>query len=671
MRTPQDGGSSQFASQLCVAQRQMELGDTSAALAALGNAQSVCGESAEQHYQLGMLYRQLPINQSAMNCFEQAIRLDSQLAPAYAEAGRILIDEGYHREAEAYLEHALRLQPDDALTWADVARARHLNGRVEGAIAACRHAVALAPSDCKLLLQLGVLLLNNRRLVEATDLLQAGSARHPTSAQLHNLLGACYEARKLSGQALCHYQHATRLDPNFADAWCNLGNALGLQAKLSEALDAYRRALEIQPDLMWAQSNLAFTMLFHADCTPEEILAENRRWNAAFAVPLAGEIQPWPNSREENRPLRIGYVSPDLCAHPVGRFMLPILESHDRQHFCTYVYSSVRRADATTTELQKCASVWRDVNQTSDQDLAELIRRDQIDILVDLSMHMAHHRLLVFARKPAPIQVTYLAYVGTTGLDAIDYRLTDHYLDSDPKLLNYYSERSLFLPDCYWCYRPVLDVPVEPILPADRHHHITLGSPNNFSKVTPQTLALWCDILRQIPSARLRISTGDSSQADRLTKMLSEWSINPERVDRIPHLGLHEYFSGLGEVDIVLDPFPYGGGTTTCDALWMGVPVVSLAGQTAVGRGGLSILSNVGLPELVATDTAQYAHIVRELGHDRPRLRDLRRTLRSRLQNSKLMDATRFTKNLEDIYRQIWQEWCRQERGPTKPRKTH
>ena len=647
-----------FAAHLRHAQQCLAEGNSAAAQTALARAAQAEGSSGEQLYQLALLFRQLHQNQPAMQALERCIACQPDYARAYVEAGQILIEESYPREAAEYLKRGLQLSPTCARGWAALAHAHLATSDVEQALAALCRGVELVPQDVHLHLELGRCLIEHRRLAEASTWLERSLAWHPHCAPLRNLLGATYEMRKASGPAVEQYRQAVALDPQLAEAWCNLGNALGLQGNLEEALAAYRRALAVEPDLMWAHSNLVFTMLFHAPSTPQEILAENRRWNARFAAPLRRARTHWPNTRQPHRGLRIGYVSPDMCAHPVGRFMLPVLTHHDRQRYPATVYSTGHRTDETTTQLRHAASCWRDVGQLDDESLTQLIGQDQIDILVDLSMHMAHHRLLVFARKPAPIQVSYLAYVGTTGLEAIDYRFTDGYLDPTADCLAAYAEQSMYLPHCYWCYRPVLDVPLEPELPADRNPHVTLGSFNNFCKVTPPALDVWCRILRELPQTRLRITTGDRSQQSRLESTVTQWGIDPRRLEMVPHVGLREYFAGISRVDIALDPFPYGGGTTTCDALWMGVPVVSLAGHTAVGRGGVSILSNVGLPELIARDPSEYVSIVGQLCSQRGRLRQLRSGLREQMSRSPLMDERQFAADIEGLYRVMWERWC-------------
>jgi predicted O-linked N-acetylglucosamine transferase (SPINDLY family) len=373
---------------------------------------------------------------------------------------------------------------------------------------------------------------------------------------------------------------------------------------------------------------------------------------------LAKLIEPHLNDRSPQRRLRIGYVSPDFRFHPVGRFLLPLLETHDRGNFEIFCYASVDVPDALTDRCRAYTDAWRDVRDLSDEQLAQVVRRDRIDVLVDLTMHMAQNRLLLFARKPAPVQVTYLAYCGTTGLETMDYRLTDPHLDPPGGDERFYSERSVRLPETYWCYRPTIETPPVNPLPALAAGHVRFGSLNNFCKATPPTLAAWGRLLQAVPVSRLLLSARAGSHRDRVRGLLGEQGVASERVDFVDIQPVAEYFALYQQIDVALDPFPYGGGTTSCDALWMGVPVVSLAGQTAVGRGGLSILTNVGLPDLAARDAGHYVQVAAELAQDLPRLSDLRATLRERMRNSPLMDAPRFARSVEAAYREMWRRWC-------------
>jgi protein O-GlcNAc transferase len=271
---------------------------------------------------------------------------------------------------------------------------------------------------------------------------------------------------------------------------------------------------------------------------------------------------------------------------------------------------------------------------------------------------MAYSRLLVFARKPAPVQVTYLAYCSTTGLETIDYRLSDPYLDPPGGDESCYSEQTIRLPETYWCYQMSLATPEVGPLPAAESDHITFGCLNNFCKVSEPTLAAWAKLLRAIPNARLLLHAYEGTHRQRVQERLEREGIEPKRVRFAGLRPSREYFDLYQQIDIALDTFPYGGGTTTCDALWMGVPVVSLVGKTAVGRGGLSILSNVGLPELVACSEEEYVRIASELARDLARLSNLRSTLRQRMERSPLMDAPRFAPNIEAAYREMWRKWC-------------
>jgi predicted O-linked N-acetylglucosamine transferase (SPINDLY family) len=365
--------------------------------------------------------------------------------------------------------------------------------------------------------------------------------------------------------------------------------------------------------------------------------------------------------RDPERKLRIGYVSPDLCAHVVSRFIAPVLARHDRDAFEVYCYAEVAAPDEITTMLRGYANGWRDTVGEPDEHLAEAIRQDGIDILVDLAGHSASNRLLVFARKPAPVQITYLGYAATTGMTAMDYRLTDALADPPGMTEQFHSERLIRLPKCAWCYNKLADGPGVSELPASKAGHVTFCSFNNFAKVNEPLLRLWGRILQSVPGSRLLIKANalDSpSTQQRVRDWASGAGIDQNRLDLCGWLSLAEHYARYGQVDIALDTFPYHGTTMTCEALWMGVPVVTLAGGSHLSRVGVSLLTNVGLPELVAESADDYVRIAADLGGDLSRLRGMRATLRKRMEDSPLLDAAGFTKNLEAAYRQAWRQWC-------------
>jgi predicted O-linked N-acetylglucosamine transferase (SPINDLY family) len=416
--------------------------------------------------------------------------------------------------------------------------------------------------------------------------------------------------------------------------------------------------MELRPDDPAVHSSLVYTLYFSPDFDGRAIRDAHRLWDVQHAVPRVGFIAPHGNERSPDRRLRVGYVSPNFRRHAQAFFTVPLFSQHDHRDFEIFAYADVLGPDDVTQRLQSYCDVWRDISGLGEEGVARIIRQDQIDILVDLTLHMAGNRLPVFARKPAPVQVCWLAYPGTTGLSTIDYRLTDRYLDPPGAHDDDYSEQSIRLGDAFWCYDPLQSEPAVNGLPALENGFITFASLNNFCKVNPSLVRLWAQVLRRVDRSRLVLMAAEGSHRQRVLDQFQQEGVAADRVTFVVEKPRAEYLALYQEIDVRLDTFPYNGHTTSLDCLWMGVPVVTLVGQTAVGRGGLSILSNVGLPELAADAADQYVRIAVELADDRPRLAELRRTLRDRLQKSPLLDAPRFARNVEAAYRTIWQQWC-------------
>jgi predicted O-linked N-acetylglucosamine transferase (SPINDLY family) len=478
----------------------------------------------------------------------------------------------------------------------------------------------------------------------------------------HCNLGLALEAQGRQDEAIAAHRAATAIHPNLSEAHNNLGTALKEHGELDEAIAAYRRAISLRTDSSEAHSNLLFTLHYHPGYDPQAVFQEHRLWDQQHAEPLKKFIQPHPNVRDPERRLRIGYVSADFWEHPVGRFLLPLLQHHDHRRFEIFCYSNSPRSDGITARLRSYADTWRLVLGRNDEEVAGQIRADAIDILIDLSGHTAGNRLLVFARKPAPIQVSYLGYPGTTGLSAIDYRLTDLLADPADLTDRFYSERLYRLPRSNWCFAPPENTPPIQPPPVLSAGHVTFGSFNNFAKVTDSMLGTWAEILRRVPHSRLLLkakSLGAQSVRRRVESKFSALGIEPGRLElRDWQFDLASHLTQYGEMDIALDTFPYDGTTTTCDALWMGVPVVTLAGQTHVSRVGLSLLSNVGLPETIAATAEGYIDAAVALAGDHDRLKRLRAGLREQMKASPLMDAGGFARDVESAYREMWRAWC-------------
>jgi predicted O-linked N-acetylglucosamine transferase (SPINDLY family) len=478
----------------------------------------------------------------------------------------------------------------------------------------------------------------------------------PIKEQIQAALGHYQAGRFPEAEAI--YRQVLEQTPSDPDIHTHLGNLVRDQGQLDEAIAFYRQASRLQLKHGAADSNLLYTLYFHPDFNAQAIFEEHRCWDRAYAQPLASTIQPHPNERLADRPLRIGYVSSHFRDHCQSFFTSPLLRAHDPTRFQVFCYANVLEPDSITESLQSSAHTWRNTVGMSDEEVSRMIRTDQIDILVDLTMHMGGCRPLLFARKPAPLQVAWLAYPGTTGLSTMDYRITDPVLDPVGLDDSHYSEESIRLADSFWCYDPLTDEPEVNPLPAPARGHITFGCLNSFCKINRQILALWARVLQQVEGSRLAILAAPGPHREWTRQFFREKGIAGDRLAFVVRRPRLDYLKLHHRLDLAFDPFPYNGHTTTIDALWMGVPVVTLAGRTAVSRGAKSILSNLGLSELVAHTPEEYVAIATELAKDLPRLERLRQQLRERTQQSALMDAPRFARNMECAYRTIWRRWC-------------
>jgi protein O-GlcNAc transferase len=634
-----------------------EKGQLEEAITAYRDAIRIRPDYAGAHYNLGIALRAKGQVDEAIGCYRQAIQLKPDYCEAYNNLGSVLSDMGQFDEAILFFRQAIRLKPDFAEAHSNLGNALKEKGELDAAIASHRHAIGLKPDYAEAHNNLGGVLSILGRFDEAIASFGQAISLKPGFAEAHNNLGSAMKDNGQLDEAIASYRHAIGLKPDYAEAHSNLGSALMAIGRLDEAIVSYREAIRLRPDCAKLHSNLVLTLHYHSGYDARMIYDELCRGNRQYAEPLKKLIQPHINNRDSDRRLRIGYVSPGFGDHPVGWFLLPLLANHDHQRVEVFGYAQVPAPDKMTQRLRSHAEAWRSLVGLTDAQAADLIRRDQIDILVDLALHTADNRLPVFAHKPAPVQVTYLAYSGSSGLTTMDYRLSDSYLDPPGEDESVYSEETIRLPETYWCYQPVVDLPLQP-LPALEKGFITFGCLNNFSKVNEPLLSLWARVLAAVPRSRLLLHTYEGSHRQRVLEQMQREGIDPERVSFAGKVPLTDYFKRYQSIDIALDTLPYGGGTTTCDTLWMGVPMVSLAGKTAVGRAGSSILSVVGVPELIARTPEQYIQIVTDLAGDLPRLVELRRALRSRMQESPLMNAPRFARNIEAAYRQMWRNWC-------------
>jgi protein O-GlcNAc transferase len=461
--------------------------------------------------------------------------------------------------------------------------------------------------------------------------------------------------------AIDRYSKALRLKPDFAEAFNNLGNALKDQGRLVKAMECFKKALQLKPEVAHVHSNLLLSLNYCHDIKPDQLFSQHKQWYAQHAVPLATTIQIHLNSRLRDRHLRIGYVSPDFRMHSVAYFIEPVLTLHDRAAFEIFCYSDLVRPDSVTHRLKNLEVHWRDIFGMSDEQASKLIRDDQIDILIDLAGHTSGNRMLLFARKPAPIQVTYLGYPSSTGLSTMDHRITDSWADPPGQTEQFYTEKLVRLPHGFLCYKPPEYAPEITKPSVLKAEGITFGSFNHRAKITPIVVKLWSEILTSLPNVKLVLksrSLSDNGTQNLLLEMLLKNGVSPERVKFVGYIpSLLEHLELYNSIDIGLDTFPYNGTTTTCEAMWMGTPVIVLSGQNHISRVGVSLLSNIGLTELIAESTEDYLEKAIKLAGDLKRLQKLQAGLRDMMLRSSLTDDHQFIHALEDVYRKMWLSW--------------
>jgi protein O-GlcNAc transferase len=634
------------------------LGRQQEALDRLEHAIGLKPDLAEARGALGLAMEREGRLVEAERCYRDAITLKSDLFQAYNNLGHVLNRQGRWAEAAGELARAIKLRPDFAIAHFHLGAALLGLDRLDEAARSFRRAVELDPNLSPAWEGLGNLLMQRRQLGDAAAALRRG-------LELWATAGACVSlGRALGGldqfdEALAVLRRAAELAPRAAEPVVALGTALQWCGNMDEALTAFRLAVELEPKNHVAGSHLLYGMLFHGGFSGEEIFSAHAEWARRYT----GHIPPMPPADIDLSPtrrLKVGYVSPNFRNQAIMSFVLPMIANHDSAAVEVYCYSDTRAADAWTAQLREHADQWRDSGGWTDLQLAERIRADRIDILVDLTGHIGDGRLRTFAAKPAPVQVSYLGYQATTGLVAMDYFLTDDWADPVRQTEKYFTEKLERIPDAFFCYQPPEDAPDVGPLPAGQGGPITFGCQNNLAKVTPKTLALWSLILAEVPESKLILLAPNSREVD--DRIRAAFASMAPRIELVRRANPAEYLDRYNRIDIALDPVPFNGHTTTCDAAWMGCPTVMLAGAIFPYRYGGSVLRNLGLSDLVAESEEEYVRLAVELAADRQRLVDLRQSLREKMRRGVICDAAGFTKKLELAYRRMW-EWHTNARG--------
>ena len=606
---------------------------------------------------LGLVALQVGRPDAAVELIGKAIKRHKQNPVYFFNFGNAKAQQGKLDDAIAAYRQAVAIKPDYAEAHSNLGNAAAYQGKLDEAMAAYRQAVAVRPDYAEAHSNLGNALTSRGKFDEAIAACRRAVAIRPDYAEAHSNLGAALASRGKLDEAAAAYRQAIRVRPDFAEAHSNLGGALTDQGKLDEAIAAYRQAIGLSADLAVANSGLLFSLNYDDKATAGRVFAEHLEWGAKFAR-KASQPAASASDHETGKRLRIGYVSPDLRAHSVAYFLEPLLRGHDRQAVEIFCYAEVARPDGVTARLRELSDYWLTTIGLSDDELAERIRADGVDILVDLAGHTVKNRLGVFARKPAPVQATWLGYPNTTGLDAIDYRLVDATTDPVGQADAWASETLVRLEGGFLCYGGVKDAREPAAPPSLATGVVTFGSFNNPAKLSASTLDAWARLLIRLPQARLLLkgkAFADPGARALLLARLGEHGVAAERVELVGWLpGADAHLALYDRMDVALDPFPYNGTTTTCEALWMGVPVVTLRGDRHAGRVGASLLEQIGLTDLVGQSLDDYVEIAAGLAGDPTRLAELRRSLRPRMAASPLCDGPAFAHKMEAAFRDMW-----------------
>jgi len=651
-------------------------------------------QHAEARHLSGALALQQGRYEAAVDSIGKAIVLDRGIARYHNNMGEALRALGRFDEALTSYMRALALDPGSVEIHYNIGLAFRERGEADIAIACWRRTVGLGPHYGDAYHRLAMAFEEVGNYQEAIGAWQWLLKCSPDFIEAHNRLGNALAALGLRDQAIAHYRRilelgdfawahhnlafalceggdvhsamvswnrALELAPDFAEAHNGIGNAYIESGDAEKAIASYQKAAEFRPNFLEALSNILVTMPMVAEFSAEAVFAEAKRIGARFEAPVAERrLTPHANDPTPDRRLRIGYLTPSLTAHVLAPYIEPILRSHQRENVEVHVYAHVARPDAVTQRLKALADHWTFVHDMTDEEVERRIRNDRIDILIDPMGHWAGNRLPVFARKPAPIQVSYLCQGSTTGLETMDYLIADRWLNEDGAVQALSVEKVVELGGGFQTTVYDEEVPIGPP-PSEAAGFITFGSCNNPNKISTATLELWAEALKRVPSSRLLIKGRHLQRPERsslLLQRLKTFGIAPERVEIFGTLPDAHHMAFYNRIDISLDTTPFTGGRTTLDSVWMGVPVVSLIGPTAYSRFSYSHLCRIGHPELVARSAEEYVSIAAGLAADSDTLRALRVTLRPEMKASSLFDAATHTRELEAAFRVMWQRWC-------------
>ncbi len=611
------------------------------------------------HSSLGNVQNALGRPDHAIESFQRALALKPDFPDALNNLGLIYFNMEDADKALDFYQRALAINPDHVDTMINMGLLLQDEKKYDEALDIYRRVVSINPNMADAYYNIGTVFQNLKKRDDALQAYQKANSLRP-SASAYTNIGVILNARNILHEAMMHLQKALELDPKSANAYHNLALTYRSYGQLDKSIECMRKAIAFKPNDSMLYSTLLLSMVYAHGVSPEELAETAREYGTQIADKLLRK-RPFENDKNAERKLRIGYVSAEFHEHPVSYFFEPLLLNHDRKNFEIFGYSNVGITDHVTERLKPEFDHWRDIRDLDDDEAADLIESDRIDIIIDLMGHTGENRMPVLARKPAPVQATWLGFPATTGMKAIDYRITDIHAEPAGMTEHLGTEKLVRLPEIFCCYKPhenspaVIDHP-----PFEDNGYITFGCFNYFGKVSDDALKAWAAILKAIPDARLLLEIGgiDGPQfRAEVENRMQRAGLPLERVILEIRKKANQFVL-YNRLDIALDPFPCVGGTTSMDTLWMGVPFVTLAGKSLVSRMGVTILTNAGLPELIAADVDDYVQIATDLAWDRDRLKKVRHNLRENAAKSPLMDQKAFARNMEAAYRQMWHNYC-------------
>jgi len=596
----------------------------------------------------------------ALASFEQALKLEPSLLEALNNRVATLYELGRFADAEAAARRAIEQNPDEAALHVNLGNVLLHTGKARPAVKAFRRALECDPACPEAHMNLATLFGETHHIGEALIFIEREIALKGESAQRLASLALAQQARGDLAAAEVSCEKVLEMQPGNVSALITLAGCLSARADHRGANLLQERALVSNPQMPAICSNIAFNSTYLPDISAEEVFGYHRDWARRFGKEEGGAAFTHDRSKQPVRPLRIGYVSGDFGTHPVGFLLRDVIRYHDRKSFEIHCFSMTRKDDEITVAIREHASAWHDVLLASDDELAQQIHEQGIDILVDLAGHTAFNRLPSFVLKPAPVQATWIGYFHSTGLESIDYFISDPYT-SPPGCGQLFSETPVWLPHTRFCYSPPSYAPAVVVPPALAESRITFGCFNRIEKLVDPVVAAWVAILKGVPGSRLLLKAGalqNEHVRDELRQRFVDYGLEGDRLELRGPSSHPEMLEQYGEIDVALDPFPFNGGMTTLEALWMGVPVVTVAGQGVVARQTVAVLANLGLTELAFRDAVSYIDGAIALALDGPRLTVLRQEIRPRMAASPLLQPEQFARDLEALYRRMWRAWC-------------